>query len=180
MLKRGDILIRFLPQFQVWHWGIVVEICSYDLDGIFLMEFTDTDKIDKVNLRSFCYYRRYFWVHTFSEEMHKYGPRVFRPLNERIEEAYKLYKENLLTYNMSKYNCEYFCRRCVFNDKRLWISKQTEVVAKSAWYLISKIAVVITSNIFIKFGEHQDIEKDSRPYDIRYIVHNNSLTFSQG
>lgn len=180
MLKCGDILIRFLPQFQVWHWGIIVDIVSYDLDGIFVLEFTDSDKIDKVTLRGFCYYRKYFWVHVFNDEYRKYGPSVFRPLNERVAIAYDLYRNNLLTYNMSKYNCEYFCRRCVFRDKNLWISKQTELIARSFPVFISKLATVIASNLFVKFGEQLEIEGNSRPTDIRYQVHNNSFTLSKG
>lgn len=179
MLKCGDILIRFLPQFQVWHWGIIVDIVSYDLDGIIVMEFTDSDKIDKVTLRAFCFYRKYFWVHSFNEEYYKHGPSVFRPLHERVAIAYSLYKNNYLTYNMSKYNCEYFCRRCVFNDKQLWLSKQTELVSKSFFVFFSKLATIIASNIFVKFGEQLEIERDSRPTDTRYQVNNDSFTFSK-
>lgn len=177
MLKCGDILIRFLPQFQVWHWGIIIDILSYDLDGIIVMEFTDADKIDKVALRNFCYYRKYFWVHNFTEEYYTHGKHVFRTLNERVSIAYKLYNNNILTYSMSKYNCEYFCRRCVFNNKNLWISKQTEFIASSIFIFLSKLATVITSNIFIKFGEQLEIEKHSRPNDTRYEVNNDSFTF---
>lgn len=177
MIKRGDILIRFLPQFQVWHWGIVVELNSYTLDDIIIMEFTDSNIIDKVTLRAFCYYRKYFWVHSFHEEYAKYGPNVFRPLNERIKIAYQLYKQNMLTYNISKYNCEYFCRRCVFYDKSLWISKQTEIVATSALTFVLKLATISFANMINKFGEMLDIEKDSRPGDIRYEVTNDSKSF---
>lgn len=179
MIKRGDILIRFLPQFQVWHWGIVVDIKSYDLDGIIVMEFTDSDKIDKVTLRTFCYYRKYFWVHSFHEELNKYGSQVFRPLNERIRVAYDLYKKNILTYNISKYNCEYFCRRCVFYDKSLWVSKQTEIVATSAWAFILKLATVTVANMINRFGELLEMERDSRPSDIRYEVNNDSFHISK-
>lgn len=175
MIKRGDILIRFLPQFQVWHWGIVVEIISYDLDGIMVMEFTDSDKIDKVSLRSFCFYRKYFWVHSFHEEYTRFGPGVFRPLNERIKVAYQLYKQNLLTYNISKYNCEYFCRRCVFYDKSLWISKQTEIVATSVWTFVLKLATISVANMINRFGEMLELERDNRPGDICYEVSNNSF-----
>lgn len=175
MLKRGDVLIRFLPQFQVWHWGIIVEIYSYDVDGIILMEFTDTDKVEKVSLRNFCFYRKYFWVHTFREEMNLYGPRVFRPLHERLRVAYEMYNKNLLTYNLSKYNCEYFCRRCVFNNKKLWESRQTELIARSTKTFLAKLATVILANTFIKLGELLDLEKEGRPFDIRYELAEDSF-----
>lgn len=169
-LKKGDILIRFLPQFQVWHWGIVVDIISYDLDGIVVMEFTDSDKIDKVTLRAFCFFRKYFWVHCFREEIHKYGLSVFRSLTERLQVAHTLYRENLLTYNISKYNCEYFCRRCVFREPELWTSKQTELIGRSTVLFLSKLATVAMANIFVRFGEILDLEKNNRPTDIRYEV----------
>lgn len=175
MIKCGDILIRFLPQFQVWHWGIVIDIKSYDLDGVMLFEFTDSDKIEKVTLRTFCYYRKYFWVHNFREEMDLYGHRVFRSLNDRLQTAHRLYKENMLTYNISKYNCEYFCRRCVFNNKKLWESRQTELIARSSKAFIAKFLTVLVSNMFIKFSELLDLEKDSRPHDIRYEVDENNF-----
>jgi hypothetical protein len=178
MIKRGDVLIRFLPQFQVWHWGIVVEIYSYDLDGIMVMEFTDSDKIDKVTLRAFCYYRKYFWVHNFTDELQLYGPNVFRSRQDRIRTAYTLYKENMLTYNISKYNCEYFCRRCVFNKKSLWASRQTDLIARSTKTFFAKLITVLLSNAFIKFDEMLELEKDNRPHDIRYTVANNSFNLN--
>ncbi len=178
MIKCGDVLIRFLPQFQVWHWGIVTEIHSYDLDGIMLMEFTDSNKIDKVTLRVFCYYRKYFWVHSFHEEYARFGKNVFRPTSERIRIANQLYRQNVLTYNISKYNCEYFCRRCVFYDKSLWISKQTEIVATSVWTFVLKLATVSVANMINRFGELLEIEKDGRPGDIRYEVYGNTFKIS--
>lgn len=179
MIKRGDILIRFLPQFQVWHWGIVVEINSYDLDGIYVMEFTDSNRVDKVTLRAFCYYRKYFWVHSFHEEYTKYGQAAFRPLHERIKIAYDLYRQNILTYNISKYNCEYFCRRCVFYDRSLWISKQTEIVATSVTTFLLKLLTISVANMINRFGEMLDLEKDARPGDIRYEVMNDSFRISK-
>jgi hypothetical protein len=144
------------------------------------MEFTDSDKIDKVTLRNFCYYRKYFWVHTFTEEYYKYGPSVFRPIDERVKFAHELYKNNILTYNMSKYNCEYFCRRCVFNTRELWVSKQTELVSKNLTIFFSKLATIMFANLFVKFGEQLEIEQNSRPNDIRYQVNDDSMTISTG
>jgi hypothetical protein len=76
---------------------------------------------------------------------------------------------------MSKYNCEYFCRRCVFKDKKLWESRQTELIARSTKAFLVKLATVLLSNAFVKLGELLDLEKDGRPYDIRYEVCNDSF-----
>jgi hypothetical protein len=65
----------------------------------------------------------------------------------------------------------------VFYDKSLWVSKQTEIVATSVTTLILKLATVSFANMINKFGEMLDIERDSRPGDIRYEVTNDSRSF---
>jgi len=177
MIKIGDVLIRFLPQFQVWHWGIVTDIYTYDLDGIYVMEFTDSDKIARVTLRAFCWYRKYFWVHTFRYEHQFYGNSVFRPMTERIQMANQLFNENILSYNMIKYNCEYFVRRCVFNDPTLWPSKQVQIIGQSSKLVFFKLMAAIVANTMTKMGELLELEKNNRPYDIRYEVNLDSKTF---
>lgn len=170
MIREGDAVVRYLQEFQVWHWGLVYRIQNYTLDGIFVMEFTDSDKISIVPLRTFCWYRKYFWVHAFEEEMRLLGPSVFRNIRDRLRTAEDCYKKNLLSYRIDKYNCEYFVRMCVFNDPKLWESQQTKIIGRSTQLFFAKLATVTLAAIYTKFGQLLDMEKDYRDYDIRYEV----------
>lgn len=174
MIQEGQAVVRYLHEFQVWHWGIIVKIEEYNLDKIFVMEFTDSDKISLVTLRSFCWLRKYFWVHMFDSELSLYGPKVFRSLQGRLAEANKCFKKNNLSYRIDKYNCEYFVRRCVFNDSRLWESQQTLIIGRSSHIFFAKLASVIVGSMMTKFGQFLEIEKDYRSKDIRYEVLPNS------
>lgn len=171
MITEGSAVVRYLHEFQVWHWGIVVLIKEYNLDGIMVMEFTDAHKINLITLREFCWLRKYFWVHTFDTEMRLYGPSVFR--QNRLGIAWDLFKKNCLTYRIDKYNCEYFVRRCVFNDPKLWESQQTKIIGRSSSIFFAKLASVALASIAYKFGEFLELEKNYRAYDIRYEVDRN-------
>jgi hypothetical protein len=168
MLKPGDVLIRFLPQYQVWHWGLVVGARAQTLDDIMVFEFADSDAISLVRLRDFCWFRKYFWVYTFAEERRRYGNRVFNDTATILRIAKELSESKVLKYNIARQNCEYFVRRCIFNDPNLWESKQTEVMGNSMYIFVAKmLSIVIASTIF-KFGEMKEFEKDFLPEHIRY------------
>lgn len=170
MISEGQAVVRYLHEFQVWHWGIIIRIDEYNLDKIYVMEFTDSDKISLVTLRSFCWYRKYFWVHLFEKEYAIYGPGVFRSLSGRIAEAQRCFQKNNLSYRIDKFNCEYFVRRCIFNDSRLWESQQTRIIGRSKQLFAVKLASVLVASVFTKLGQFLEIEKDHRPDDIRYEV----------
>jgi len=179
MIQEGQAVVRYLHEFQVWHWGIVVRVDEYNLDKIYVMEFTDSDRISLVTLRAFCWYRKYFWVHNFNNELALYGPGVFRSLPDRLAEANSCFKKNQLSYRIDKYNCEYFVRRCVFKDSRLWESQQTLIIGKSSHLFFAKLATVVLGSMVTKFGQFLEIEKEYRNQDIRYEVCPNSSDIIQ-
>ncbi|CAN0384626.1 unnamed protein product [Ascophyllum nodosum] len=44
------------------------------------------------------WFRKYFWVASFDEEMKRFGKSVFRPMKERMKMANKLHAHNALSY----------------------------------------------------------------------------------
>lgn len=179
MIIPGNVVVRFLPQYQVWHWGIVVGVIKHDLDNIHVMEFSDTNTISLVTLREFCWYRKYFWIHTFSDEFDLYGRSVFNPPEQAVRIAYQLFRNNILTYNIARQNCEYFVRRCIFNTPLLWESNQTDVIGKSKILLMFKLTTVMLAALFFKFGEMLEYERDQLPQHIRYRVCDDSVNIRQ-
>lgn len=178
-VKLGDVLFRFLPEYQVWHTGIVVRISNPDsVHNIYLLEFDDSDCIYQVSLYNFLWGRKYFWKTDFKEEMDRFGPGIFRPMRERIMTAYNLFNECKLRYTLHKYNCEYFVRRCVFNDSSLWPSKQTMPLGHSRIALYSKIATIVIFNIINKVYRDLEFEKNMRADEARFIVHQDG-TYTQ-
>ena len=170
MLRLGDVLFRFLPEYQVWHAGIVVIIDGYTADKIEILEFDDSNKVSLVPLANYVWYRKYFWVVSFKTEKDIYGPKVFRTRRERLETAINLYKQNELSYTLHKYNCESVVRRCVFNDPKLWPSSQSKSLARSRIFLYGKIITMALFSIVYKFDKNVEFEKDMRFNDTRYYI----------
>lgn len=172
-LRPGDVLFRFLPEYQVWHTGIIIEAPEQHCDSINLMEFDDSNNVAKVTLRNYLWFRKYFWVARFQDEMEKFGHSVFRTLEERIQTAKDLYADNSLTYTLNRYNCEYFVRRCVFKDPLLWASNQTMVLSNSRLALYSKLATIFIFNIIHKFNDDLEYEQDKLKYEYKYQCNDN-------
>lgn len=137
-IKVGDVVMRFLLPFSVWHYGIVVDVLSQNAKDILILEFADASGINKVTLLDFMYGRQYFWLDDFNDERHL---KVF-PLRKRIERAYKMFEEQKLSYTINKYNCEYYVRRCIFRDPLNWVSKQTKEIGRNKLSVLTKLAFV--------------------------------------
>lgn len=166
-IQVGDILIRYLLPFSVWHYGIVVKVNGQNANDITMLEFADASGIAKVTLMDFMYGRQYVWVDNFDDEMAKYA--TF-PIEERIKRAYKMYREQKLSYTINKYNCEYFVRRCTFVDPVRWISKQTTEIGKNRMSVIAKISFMIGFGILDKYMDLSDCEKDNNKDKYGYRV----------
>jgi hypothetical protein len=174
MIKLGDVLFRYLPEYQVWHVGIVIRMNEKypgSLHHVYLLEFDDSDAISEVSLYNFLWNRKYFWVTNFDEELKHFGPKVFRTTRERIQTAFDLFNANQLKYTLHKYNCEYFARRCVFSDSGLWASKQTMSLGRSRLALYSKLISIAVFSVIHKIHNDIEFEKDMRPTDKRYMAH---------
>lgn len=171
-IKPGDVLFRFLPEYQVWHTGIVIiaDPNKQHWDHIHVLEFDDTDRISKVPLRQYLWFRKYFWVTKFENEYMTYGKSVFKSRRERIRTAMELFATQPLTYTIHKYNCEYFVRRCVFNDEKLWQSPQTVNVAKTRIGLWAKLANVALFNMLYKIDDNLEFEKKEKNHEHRYHI----------
>lgn len=171
-IKKGDVLIRYLLPFGVWHFGIVIEVKNQNINDILLLEFSDGEKVTRITLIDFMYQRHYFWIEDFNEEYIKYGPSVFYTINERVERAKQIANKGGLSYTINKYNCEYFVRRCVFKDTFLWKSVQTEKIGEYKINVIGKIALMLIYSFSIA-GDLLDTsyhEVDQNPTNYKYIV----------
>lgn len=163
LIKIGDIVIRLLIPYMVWHYGIVVRVASQNANDILVLEFSDGEGIRKSTLVEFMYGRVFFWVDSFNEEKAIYGKDSFFPIATRVQRAYDIYKKNNLTYNMLKYNCEYYIRKCVFRHESLWESKQTYEISKSVFNLYTKLFVVFAFNMLTNLTECKTLESNSHP-----------------
>lgn len=166
-IKPGDILIRYLLPFSVWHYGIVVKVKSQNANDIIILEFADSSGIAKVTMMDFMYGRQYVWVDNFDDEAAKYATY---PIAERIKRAYKMFREQKLSYTINKYNCEYYVRRCMFIDPVRWISKQTTEIGKNRMTVIAKISFMIGYGLLDKYTDLSDCEKDSNKDKYGYKV----------
>jgi hypothetical protein len=156
-IKRGDVIIRYLTPFGVWHYGLVVDVKGQNLNDIFLLELADSTGIAKISLHQFMYERYYFWIDNFDSEI---ANNSTYNIDERIERAYKLYREQKLLYTLNKYNCEYFVRRCIFKNPALWISRQTKEMGKDRLAMMSKLIGTIAHGIVGKYVDISRIEFD--------------------
>jgi hypothetical protein len=169
-LKPGDILIRYLMPFSVWHYGIVIKVLDQNLDNILLFEFADADKVTRVSLRDFMYGRIYFWIDDFAFERENYGDEVFFSIEERIARAYKIAKKGGMYYTINKYNCEYFTRKCVFKNKELWPSKQTSNIGETKFSIYAKIGLLFTYGILKNHTDTTKWESRLNPTPFKYVV----------
>ena len=179
MLKLGDVLFRYLPEYQVWHVGLVARINEKypnNTHHVYVLEFDDSNIISESSLYNFLWNRKYFWVTSFSEELEHFGPSIFRTTRERIQTAFDLFASNKLKYTLHKYNCEYFARRCVFSDSSLWASKQTVPLGRSRLALYSKLISIAVLSVVHKINNDLDFEKDLRPNDKRFIIREGHYT----
>ncbi|MAR56370.1 MAG: hypothetical protein CMM93_04230 [Rickettsiales bacterium] len=173
-IRPGDVLFRFLPEYQVWHTGIVAIVEDQTATGIRVLEFDDSNNISLVSLNNYLWFRKYFWVSKFEEEMKKFGPSVFRTRKERLITALEIYKDNNLTYTINKYNCEYFVRRCVFNRQDLWPSKQTMTLSRSRVLIGVKLITIVALNYLHKFDGDLEYESAEKQNEYAYIVDKNT------
>ena len=171
-IKAGDVLFRFLPEYQVWHVGIVVKVNKQHIDHIHVLEFDDSNCISMVTLRNYVWFRKYFWVAQFQREMDLYGAKAFRSRRERIRTAYELHISNNLHYTLHRYNCEYYARRCVFENPILWASEQTLGISESRFLLYSKVVSIALFNVVCKFHENLEYEKNKLNHEIGYVIDN--------
>lgn len=168
-IKKGDVLIRFLMPFSVWHYGLVIRVDSQNANDILLLEFDDSNKISRVTLHQFMYHRVYFWIDDFDKEMLDH-PDQFYSIDERIKRGIKLADSTKLFYTINNYNCEYFVRRCVFKDKLLWLSGQTREIGKTKFGVFSKLAFLFGYGIVGKHADFSRCECDFNPTAFGYIV----------
>ncbi len=156
-IKRGDVIIRYLTPFGVWHYGIVTDVKAQNLNDIFLLELADASGVAKVSLLEFMYGRYYFWIDDFAGEMTN---NSIYSIDERIKRAYKMYKEQKLSYTLNKFNCEYYVRRCIFKNPALWVSKQTTEIGKDRLRMFGKLLGTIAHGILDKYIDTSRIEHD--------------------
>ncbi len=166
----GDVLIRYLMPFSVWHYGIVIQVGEQNLDDILLLEFADGDKVTRVTLREFMYGRIYFWIDDFDYEMKVYGAEVFYPRKERLARAIKIAEINGMTYSINKYNCEYFVRKCVFKNRNLWISGQTSAIGETKFSVYSKIFLIFVYGMAKNHVDSSRWESRLDPTKFKYVV----------
>lgn len=166
-IKVGDVLIRYLLPFSVWHYGIVVDVKSQNANDIFMLEFADASGIAKISLMEFMYGRQYVWVDNFDDEVAK---STTYPVEDRIRRAYKMYREQKLSYTINKYNCEYFVRRCIFVNPANWISKQTTEIGKNRLSVLGKISFMIGYGIIDKYLDLSTCERDMNQDKYGYVV----------
>lgn len=178
-IKLGDVLFRYLPEYQVWHTGIVTEINKYHWDHIYINEFDESNFVSRATLRQYMWGRKYFWVARFREEMESFGPSVFRPLKERIEIANNFFKNQTLQYTINRYNCEYYVRRCVFNDSFLWESPQTKSIGESRAKLGLKLFNMFLSNIEGRIVDNKEYESNEKKDEYKYVIENGIPTLKK-
>lgn len=176
-LALGDVLFRYLPEYQVWHTGIIVEVHSQDWYNISVMEFDDSNTISINNLRQYLWGRKYFWVSRFINEKIKYGPEIFRSIDDRLKTAWELYEQNNLTYLMHKYNCEYFTRRCVFKDEEHWPSTQTTTLSNNRKLFYLKMISVFVFGFLHNIHINQNFERSMRDNDFKYTCVDGKVVF---
>jgi hypothetical protein len=140
------------------------------MDHIRVLEFDDSDRITLNDLRGYMWYRKYFWVARFTMEYDIYGPKVFRSIPDRLRTALKLYEENKLTYSLNRYNCEYYVRRCVFNDPKLWESSQTKLITRDRIALYTKIGTMVVFNALGRFAETKEFEREFLKDEIPFLI----------
>lgn len=156
-IEVGDVVIRYLPPFSVWHYGIVVNVISQNAKDILILEFADSSGIAKVSLLDFMYGREYFWIDNFDDEIS--DASLLYPIKERIARAYKMFNEQKLSYTINKYNCEYFVRRCMFRDSQKWISRQTAEIGKDKLTVLAKLALTVVYGTIDKYMDLSDCER---------------------
>jgi hypothetical protein len=166
-IRVGDILIRFLLPFSVWHYAIVVDVLSQNAKDILVLEFADQTGIAKVTMIDFMYGRQYTWIDNFDAEVSKF--KTF-PTAKRIERAYKMFAEQKLCYTINKYNCEYYVRRCIFRDPANWISKQTKEIGRDKLSIITKLAFISVYGAIEKYVDLSDCERDMNKDKFGYKV----------
>lgn len=169
-IQPGDVIIRFLMPFSVWHYGIVIKVDSQKLDDILMLEFADGDSVTRISMREFIYGRIYIWIDDFDYERKLYGNIVFYPMQERVKRALKIAGKGGMSYTINKYNCEYFARKCVFNDKSLWKSRQTEVLGETKTSVYGKIALLFTYGILKNHIDTSRWESRLKPTKYKYVV----------
>lgn len=157
----GDVVIRFLLPFSVWHYGLVVKVLSQNAKDILILEFADANGITKSSLLDFMYGRQYFWIDNFDDEYKSLNVSSdLYTIEERIARAYKMFSEQKLSYTINKYNCEYFVRRCIFKDNRKWVSRQTSEIGKDKLSVLSKLAFTVMYGAVDKYMDLSDCERD--------------------
>lgn len=166
-VKVGDVVMRFLLPFSVWHYGIVVNVKSQNAKDILILEFADASGINKVTLLDFMYGRRYFWIDDFTDELAKYKTYSIR---ERIKRAYIMFAEQKLSYTINKYNCEYYVRRCIFRDPENWISRQTRDISKNKLSVLSKLLFITIHGAIDKYMDLSECESDMNKDKYGYNV----------
>lgn len=116
----GLTLRRRLDYLDTWHYGLVVKgkpevmVVEFDRKGLML---SDMD--------TFLWGKDYYEIYEFPESGRKY------PLYKRSQLALDFYRKSkkkggFPIYNLVKYNCEWFCRRCTYLDKDNWTSTDVE------------------------------------------------------
>jgi len=176
-IEKGDVLFRYLPEYQVWHTGIVIEVESQNWYQISVMEFDDSHTISINNLRQYLWDRKFFWISSFMNERIKYGDTIFRTKEERVATAWKLYHENSLKYTLHKYNCEYFTRRCVFKEEKYWPSTQTVVLGENRLLFYLKLASVFLFGVMHNINLNKNFERSMRSSDHKYTCENNYVVY---
>lgn len=176
-IKVGDVLFRYLTPYSVWHYGIVIDVVKQNANQIYMLELADSSGIQHITLTEFMYGRNYFWIDEFRGEITDENSFDIRT---RINRAIKLYHENKLLYTMNYYNCEYFVRRCVFKDPKHWESKQSNKISESRLSFYKKMGTILLYGLAEKYYNLNNIEKNSRPTNLRYYVDlNNGKIFQK-
>jgi hypothetical protein len=172
-LEPGDVMFRFLPEYQVWHAGIVSRVKEkYNANYIYLLEFDDADQITETPLSTFMWGRKYCWRTNFAEELKCFGPGVFRSRKDRVKTAFELFYSHDLRYSMNMYNCEYYVRRCVFSDPKLWPSKQTEYITQSRASVWLKLSTVVIHSIVNRVRNSLEREANMRIDEDKFMIDN--------
>jgi hypothetical protein len=169
-LVPGDVLVRYLMPFSVWHYGIIIQVLGQSLDEILMLDFSDGAKVTRGTLRDFMYGRHYFWIDDFAGEQELYGPDEFYSHKERVQRAIAISERGGMTYTINKYNCEFFVRKCVFKNRDIWVSRQTLNDGETRFSVFSKLFLMFTYGIAKNHTDLSRMESRLNPTPYKYLV----------
>lgn len=171
-LKFGDIVFRFLPEYQVWHTGLVYDaptylcnnhnnvdcdICgkkSYLTSEVVIVDFDNNNLITMGSLSEFLYGRKYFWVYNFFDEYKIHCNRIKSQMSKNYscsdcknKSIIHSDKESCIESRSRCIICK-SCRRCVICMRPVKMFKSDKSIKRTVDQLMKEQPITYTINRF--------------------------------